>query len=190
MPELPSDLSGLDLAALRDKWRRFKRTRPVEIVEPGPGQESVWDYPRPPRVEPVTRELRVEHGGRVLGESRRGLRVIETSSPPVYYLPPADVELALLCASETRTFCEWKGVARYWSLCGGELAVPDLAWSYPAPDPGFESLRDYLAFSAARVDACFVDHVRVRPQPGEYYGGWITPELTGPFKGEPGSESW
>ena len=177
-------------AAEREKWRNFARIRPPGIVVPGPGQESVWDYPRPPRVEPVTRRVRVEFAGRVLAETMRALRVCETSSPPVYYIPPADVDLDSLVPSERTSFCEWKGLARYWSVQSNGRLAKDTGWSYPEPDAGFESIQDYLSFYPRRMDACFVGTVRVTPQPGFYYGGWVTPELVGPFKGVPGSESW
>ncbi len=173
-------------AAERARWRAAPRVRPDRIEVPGPGQESVWDFPRPPRVEPVSATLRVVHGGAELACSVRTLRVIETSGAPVYYFPPGDVRTDLLVPSATETLCEWKGVARHWST----RETADLAWSYPEPDAGFEALRGFLAFHAARVDACWVDDERVRAQPGGYYGGWITSSVTGPFKGGPGSERW
>ena len=176
--------------AEREKWRNHPRIRPAEIVPAEPGQESVWDYPRPPRVEPVAQPVRVEFGGRVIAATRRALRVCETSSPPVYYLPPDDVDLGCLVPSERTSFCEWKGVARYWSVQTEARSAKDAAWSYPAPYPGYESIRDYLAFYPRRMDACFVGEERVIPQPGFYYGGWVTSNLVGPFKGVPGSESW
>jgi uncharacterized protein (DUF427 family) len=175
--------------AEREKWRNFPRVRPAGIMRPVPGQESVWDYPRPPRVEPVARRVRVELGGRTIADTTRALRVCETSSPPCYYVPPADVALECLAPSERTSFCEWKGVARYWTVRGDRVAK-DAAWSYPEPYPGYEGIRDYLAFYPRRMDACWVGEDRVAPQPGVYYGGWITPELVGPFKGVPGSEGW
>jgi uncharacterized protein (DUF427 family) len=179
-----------DLATEREKWRNFRRVRPSVIVSPKRGQESVWDYPRPPRVEEVSRRVRVEFAGRVLAESTRALRVCETSSPPVYYVPLADVDLTAIVPSERTSFCEWKGFASYWTVqCNGRVAK-DAAWSYPQPDTGFKSIRDYLAFYPRRMDACFVGADRVTPQPGFYYGGWVTPELVGPFKGAPGTEAW
>ena len=177
-------------AAEREKWRNFPRVRPGDIVAPGPGRESVWDYPRPPRVETVERRVRVEFAGRLLADTGRALRVCETASPPVYYIPPADVDLPALDPSERTSFCEWKGVARYWTVRGNGRVAKDAAWSYPDPDPGFEAIHDYLAFYPRRMDACHVGTDRVTPQPGFYYGGWVTPELVGPFKGVPGSESW
>lgn len=164
--------------------------RPEGIVAPGPGQESVWDYPRPPRLERVAPRVTVELAGVLVADSRRALRVCETSSPPAYYVPPADVRLELLTATPERACCEWKGLAHYWSLQVGNRVVPEAAWSYPDPDPPYAALRDHLAFHADRLDACHVGEARVVPQPGGYYGGWITPQLVGPFKGEPGSEAW
>jgi len=174
----------------RERWRRFPRTRPAAIVPPGPGQESVWDYPRPPRVEEVTARVRVEFADRTLADTSRALRVCETSSPPVYYIPQADIEMAHLEQSDRSSFCEWKGVASYWSVKVGARDAKDAAWSYPVPDPGFESIRDYLAFYPRRMDACWVGEDQVVPQPGFYYGGWVTPDLVGQFKGVPGSQEW
>jgi uncharacterized protein (DUF427 family) len=175
------------------------RTRPVRI-EPGPGQESVWDYPRPPALERTDRHLRVEHGGVTVAESRGAWRVLETSQPPVFYLPPADVDLALLRPTTHHTVCEWKGTASYWDLVlpgpsgpddpGGEIVVAQAAWSYPQPTAGFEPIRDHLAFYPQRVDACFVDGERVEPNEGSFYGGWITSHVVGPFKGAPGTLGW
>jgi uncharacterized protein (DUF427 family) len=183
-------MSNPAFAADREKWRNFARVRPGGIVVPGPGQESVWDYPRPPRVEPVARRVRVEFAGRVLADTGRALRVCETSSPPVYYIPPADVDLRAIVPSRRTSFCEWKGVASYWTVEVGGRVAKDAAWGYPDPDEGFEAIRDYLAFYPRRMDVCYVGTDRVTPQPGFYYGGWVTPELVGPFKGVPGSESW
>ena len=177
-------------AAEREKWRNFPRVRPQTIVVPGPGQESVWDYPRPPRVERVPHRVRVDFAGIVLADSTRALRVCETSSPPGYYIPPQDVAMAHLEPSARRSFCEWKGEASYWSVRVGDRFAKDCGWSYPEPDPGFEEIRDYLAFYPRRMEACWVGEQRGTPQPGLYYGGWVTPDLVGPFKGAPGSEAW
>jgi uncharacterized protein (DUF427 family) len=179
-----------DLQHLRARWRHAPRRRPEGIVVPGPGQQSVWDYPRPPRVEVVAKLVRVELAGVEVASSHRALRVVETSSPPCYYVPREDARPDLLEESASTSFCEWKGVARYLSLRVGDRRAADAAWTYPDPDPGYEALRGRLAFFAARVDACWVGESRVRAQPGPYYGGWITPELVGPFKGDPGTEDW
>lgn len=159
-------------------------------IEPGPGQESVWDYPRPPRLEKVAERIRVEHAGVLIADTTRAMRVCETASPPTYYLPPEDVRTELLETVRRRTLCEWKGLSSYWSLRVGEDFVPDAAWSYPQPTPSFAEIRDYLAFFAGRVDACYVGEERVEPQAGDFYGGWATRKIVGPFKGEPGTLGW
>ena len=172
------------------KWRNVERTRPEGIMVPGPGQVSVWDYPRPPRMESVDARVRVEFEGLTIADTTRAVRVCETSSPPCYYIPPADILMAHVEASQRTSFCEWKGVASYWSVRVGERYAKDAAWSYPDPDEGFEAIRDYIAFYPRRMDACWVGPDRVTPQPGFYYGGWVTPNLIGPFKGVPGSDGW
>ena len=150
-------------------------------IEPRPGQESVWDYPRPPRVEPSSRRVRVMVGDEAIADSARAVRVLETGHPPVWYIPPDDVRMELLDSSATSTFCEWKGTASYWTLTTGGRTVGDVAWSYEEPIPAFEALRGYLAFYPSRVDACYVDDEQVKPEPANYYGGWITSEIIGPF---------
>jgi len=160
-------------------------------IEPGPGQESVWDYPRPPRIEPSGRHLRVELAGETIAESDSALRVCETAGPPVLYVPPSDVQMQLLVpVPEHSTFCEWKGNASYFDIVVGNTTASRAAWSYEDPTPSFESLRGYIAFYPGRVDAAYLGDERVRPQPGEFYGGWITNDIVGPFKGEPGSGHW
>lgn len=180
-------------AELREKVKRLRnkeRERPTRVEAPGPGQESVWEYPRPPRVEAARRRVRVAFGGVVLAESTSAYRVLETAGPPVYYMPRRDIRMEHLEPSDHSSLCEWKGIGRYWSVRVGERFAEDAAWSYPEPWAGFEALRDHLAFNAAKMDACYVGEHRVRPQPGDYYGGWITPEVVGPFKGVPGSGQW
>ncbi len=160
-------------------------------VEPGPGQESVWDYPRPPRIEQVAATLRVEHAGRTIAAARGGWRVLETSHPPVYYLAPDALASGLLRPNARTSFCEFKGTARYWDLVDGErILVADVAWSYPVPAPAYGALAGHLAFYASRVDACYVDDERVVAQAGDFYGGWITARIVGPFKGAPGTWGW
>jgi len=151
--------------------------------------ESVWDYPRPPRLERVAVPVRIELGGATVAETREAWRVLETSHPPTYYLPREAFTCELL-ARPGRSLCEWKGAARYWSLRQGERLAEDAAWSYPSPSPPFAPIRDHLAVYPGRVDACFVDGERVTPQPGGFYGGWVTANLTGPFKGGPGTQGW
>ena len=150
----------------------------------------MWDYPRPPRVEPVSLRVRVEFGGEAIVDTRAALRVCETSSPPAYYVPVADIAPGCLEPSERTSFCEWKGIASYWTVVAGSRRAKDAAWSYRMPYPGYEAITNYVAFYPRRMDACWVGERRVQPQPGLYYGGWITPELVGPFKGVPGSEVW
>ncbi len=161
------------------------RMRPTR-QEPGPGQESVWDYPRPPAVVPFAGRVRVVHGGRVVADTAHAVRVLETSQPPGFYIPPADVDLGRLTRATGSTWCEWKGAATYWHLDD----VPDAAWSYPAPTPGFVAITDHLAFYAQKVDECWVDDEQVQPNPGNFYGGWITSHVAGPFKGGPGTLGW
>ena len=162
----------------------------VVPVKPGPGQESVWDYPRPPRVEPVPERVRVVVDGVTVAETERALRVLETSGPPVYYIPPEDVRTDLLRPSPHKSVCEWKGNAAYHTLQLGERTIHNVAWSYREPLPGYEQIRDHLAFYAGLVDEAYVGDERVTPQPGRFYGGWITSRIVGPFKGEPGSSDW
>jgi uncharacterized protein (DUF427 family) len=159
-------------------------------VPPGPGQESVWDYPRPPRLERSDRHVLVRLGGRVVAESRHAWRVLETSHPPVFYVPAPDVRVGVLAPSARRSWCEFKGEAAYWTVTGGGLVRPDAAWSYPRPSPGFEPMADAVAFYPAEMDECLLDGERVRPQPGGFYGGWITDDVAGPVKGGPGSSGW
>lgn len=186
---MANNLSAEDRQKI-EEWRAFPRRRPDHIETPGPGQESVWDYPRPPRVEPVPERVRVEFGGQLVADSRRALRVLETAGPPVYYIPPEDVRTEFLEPSPHSTLCEWKGRARYWHLEVADHKGRNAAWAYPQPLEGYEAIRDYIAFYAQRVDAAYVGDEQVRPQPGQFYGGWITSGVVGPFKGEPGSEDW
>lgn len=163
---------------------------PVRRVVPGPGQESAWDYPRPPAVVPSHRLVRVEFGAEVVAESSRVLRVLETAGAPCWYLPAEDVRTDLLRDANYRTLCEWKGRADHFDLVVGERTAHRAAWSYAAPLPGYEAIAGRIAFYAGRVDAASVDGEPVTPQPGGYYGGWITAEVVGPYKGEPGTEGW
>ena len=153
-------------------------------------QESVWKYPRPPKVEPTTKRIRVEFAGESVADTLHAVRVLETSHPPVYYIPRADVREDLLIPSARRSFCEFKGPASYWSLRLGDKLATEAAWSYESPSPDYDAIRGHLAFYAGRVDACYVDEERVQAQPGEFYGGWVTSDIIGPFKGRPGSETW
>lgn len=160
--------------------------------EPHAGQklESVWDYPRPPRLEPTDRRIRVVASGIVVVDTRSALRLLETSHPPTYYLPPDDVRMDLLQPSQRRTFCEFKGPARYFNLRLDDRLIENCAWSYADPVPQYAVLKNHFAFFAGLVDECWVDDELARPQPGGFYGGWITSDLDGPFKGGPGTAGW
>ena len=162
----------------------------MERIEPGPGQESVWDYPRPPRVEPIAARVRVEFAAVTVADTHGALRVCETASPPTVYLPPGDVRLDLLRESPRRSLCEFKGHATYWDLVVADRESPAAAWSYAAPWPGFEALADFISFYPARVDACYLGDERVGAQESDFYGGWITSNVVGPFKGPPGTLGW
>jgi uncharacterized protein (DUF427 family) len=165
--------------------------RPTHAVQPGVGQESVWDYPRPPRLEPIARRVRVVLGGVTVADTRRALRVLETSHPPTYYIPPDDVLCEYLEAEQgIGSVSEWKGAAHYLSVTAGGRRADRAAWSYAEPTPTFRALKGYVAFYIRQMDACFVDDEQARPQPGGFYGGWVTSDVVGPFKGEPGSEGW
>ena len=159
-------------------------------VEPGPGQESVWDYPRPPRVEDSTRHVQVWFNGVLLAETRRAKRVLETSHPPTWYIPPEDVKLEHLHENKDSSWCEWKGLTHYYDVEVNGVRVPSAAWFYQMPTRMFEELRHHVAFYPHLMEACHVDGERVTPQAGGFYGGWITGDVVGPFKGEPGSAGW
>lgn len=159
-------------------------------IEPRPGQESVWDYPRPPRVEDSSKHVQVVLNGVTIADTHHARRVLETSHPPVYYIPMDDVKTEYLAPSRHRTYCEFKGAASYYSITVGEVTVPDSAWTYEHPAPGYEALRGYLAFYPQRMEACYVEGERVQAQEGDFYGGWITAEIVGPFKGGPGTTGW
>ena len=161
-----------------------------ERIEPGPGQESVWDYPRPPRFELSQRRVLVRSTDTLIAATSLAYRILETSHPPNWYLPPDGIRMDLLRPSRTRgTVCEWKGLAKYWDVVTDSGVLPDAAWSYPAPTAGYTPLADYLAFYPSQLQ-CFVDEEAVRPQEGAFYGGWITEEIVGPFKGAPGTWGW
>lgn len=161
--------------------------------EPEPvraGEESVWDYPRPPRVDPVSQRITIRLGGVLIADTVDAVRVLETSHPPVYYLPADSFLEGALVPTEGSSFCEFKGGAAYFDVHGGSRIVSRAAWTYPQPARGFESLRGRVAVYAGEMDACTVGDEQVTPQPGRFYGGWITSRIRGPFKGEPGSMGW
>ena len=149
--------------------------------------ENAWDYPRPPALEPVRLPVQIVFAGQVIARTEAALRVLETSHPPVYYLPPDAFTSGILEPAGGESFCEWKGIARYWDLRVGAHMAQRVAWSYPAPNPDFAPLRDHLAVYAGPMDECRVGDEVVTPQPGGFYGGWITSWVRGPFKGGPGS---
>lgn len=165
----------------------MKRPRPIP---PRSGQESVWDYPRPPRAERTPRRVRAVVGGVVLADSTLTIRVLETSHPPTYYVPPSDVRMDLLVEADGSSMCEWKGRARYYDAVLENRTIQRVAWCYPKPTAAFEALRDHIAFYLPALDEAYVDDERAQPQPGGFYGGWITSDLVGPFKGVAGSMGW
>lgn len=177
------------MAELPRRLRRPVPDRAAGTAANGRPRESVWDYPRPPRVEREDRVVRVELGGVVVARSEDALRVCETSGPPVVYVPATDVLAGALRPAAGKTICEFKGTASYFdAVAGGEVAER-AAWTYRRPSDPYLALRDHVAFYPGLVE-CYLGEERVQPQPGRFYGGWITAEITGPFKGDPGSEGW
>lgn len=154
------------------------------------GQESVWSFPRPAIAQPSDARVVIEHAGTIVADTRASVRTLETSHPPSYYIPRDDIALGVLRRAEGGSFCEWKGEATYWDVMIGDIVLSRVGWSYPTPAPGFAALRDHVAFYAAPFDRCSVDGDKVTPQPGAFYGGWITRAFAGPFKGVPGSQGW
>ena len=160
-------------------------------IEPQPGQESVWDYPRPPRLERSPKQVKIIFDRVTIADSCNTYRVLETSHPPVYYIPPQDIEMKYLKpVVSQRSFCEWKGLAGYYNLEVSDKQVVNAAWYYPQPTTEFAPIQNYLAFYPSKMDACYVDDELVQPQAGDFYGGWITQDIVGPFKGEVGSWGW
>ena len=190
---LPGMLAGFCAPShpeTKSRARSLRYHSPMKEAVSLLGRESVWDYPRPPRVERCPQRLRVEFSGETLADTVRAYRVLETSHPPSYYIPQDDVKMELLRPNATRSFCEYKGEACYWDIHAGARTSVAAAWSYPSPSQAYAVLRDHLAFYPQRVDGCFVAGERVQPQEGDFYGGWITSNLAGPFKGVPGSRGW
>ncbi len=158
---------------------------------PGPRPaENVADYPRPPSVERVPWLIRVEFAGASVATTREAIRITETFGAPVYYIPPGDIRWDLLHPERGSSLCEWKGAAAYWTVRVGIRIAERAAWSYPKPTEQYRSIRDHVAFYAQKMDACWVDDDRAEPQPGGFYGGWVTPEIHGPIKGSPGTNHW
>ena len=159
-------------------------------ITPGPGQESVWDYPRPPRVEDSSKHIQVILNGIVIADTHRAKRILETSHPPVYYLPPEDVKMEYFTPTSRTTHCEFKGAASYYTIKVEDKTLPNGAWYYRKPTKGYESITNYIALYPSQMDACYVDGEQVQAQEGDFYGGWITSEIVGPFKGGPGTYGW
>ncbi len=163
-----------------------KRRGPI----PGPGQESVWDYPRPPRLEDSNDHIQIVFNGIVIADTQRAKRVLETSHPPVYYLPPEDIKMEYFIPTSRSTYCEFKGNASYYTITVGEKTVPNGAWYYRNPSPGYEKMANYIAIYPGKMDACYVNDELVQAQQGDFYGGWITSKIIGPFKGGAGTSGW
>ncbi len=159
-------------------------------IPPAPGQESVWDYPRPPRLELSHKHVRILFNDVVIADTHQAQRVLETSHPPSYYIPPQDLQLQFFTQTARSTFCEWKGQAAYYTICVGDQRAENAAWFYPNPTASFEAIKNYVAFYPSRMQACYVNDELVQSQPGDFYGGWITSEIVGPFKGGAGSWGW
>ena len=169
----------------------MKRPQPTP---PGPGQESVWAYPRPPRLERTSKRIQIYLGGELIADTERSahdaFRVLETSHPPGYYLPPDAFLPGVLSRAAGSSMCEFKGEATYWTLTGGGKTAQKAGWSYEHPTPAFREMTGFVAVYAGKMDECRVAGEVVTPQPGQFYGGWITSDVVGPFKGEPGTMGW
>ncbi len=162
-----------------------KRPHPV-----GPGQESVWDYPRPPRLEKVSDRLRVMVDNVLIADTVQGFRVLETSHPPTYYFPQSDVDMQYVVPAAGSSICEWKGAAKYWDVLVGDRQIQRAAWSYPKPTQVFHDIADCLCFYPSKADSCWVGDEQATAQEGDFYGGWITSKIVGPFKGSAGTWGW
>ena len=162
----------------------------VKRIPPKPGQESVWDYPRPPRVEKSNKTVRIVFNGETIAETNRAYRVLETSHPPAYYIPLEDVKQEFLQKTQRQTFCEFKGAASYWTVKVGDKSAANAAWTYENPTGRFEAVKDHIAVYPALMEACYVDDEQVQAQEGDFYGGWITSHIVGPFKGGAGTWGW
>ena len=168
----------------------FGKQAPLATSELKPGQESVWDYPRPPRLERCEKAVRVVFNGETIVNSSNCYRLLETSHPPAYYIPPSDVQSGCFKKTSRTTFCEFKGSASYFDIVVKGKVANNAAWAYQAPANEYESLKDFLCIYASKVDACYVDEEKAQPQEGDYYGGWITSNIVGPFKGGTGTLGW
>lgn len=178
------------LQQARDGWRYKGQQRPPFAIAPKAGEESVWDYPRPPRIENDKRLIVVKYGDQVLAETRRAIRVLETASAPTFYISPSDIDMSCIQPGQAQsTFCEWKGPCHYWSVSIAGVNLVNSAWQYTDTFDEFRVIDGYFSFYPSMLD-CFIDSVKVRPQPGGFYGGWVTDDIIGPIKGEPGSRGW
>jgi uncharacterized protein (DUF427 family) len=159
-------------------------------ITPQPGQESVWNYPRPAILQDTDKHIKVIFNGIVLAETTKAKRVLETSHPPGYYIPAVDIKTEYLIATSRKTMCEWKGICEYYDISVGDKYINNAAWQYIQPTPNFKSIQEYFSFYPSLMDACYVNDELVKPQAGGFYGGWITSDIVGPFKGEPGTWGW
>ena len=162
----------------------------IQPITPKPGQESVWDYPRPPRVEATSKRIRVVFNGETIIDTTDSFRVLETSHPPTYYMPKDALQNVAFQKTARRTICEFKGAATYWTITVGDRTLKNGLWSYETPRAGFEPIKGYIALYPAQMDACYVDDEQVKAQEGDFYGGWITSDIVGPFKGGAGTLGW
>jgi len=170
-------------------WKYNGSERPPFAKEPGPGEESVWDYPRPPKLVPFYGRVEVKWLDTIIASTTEAFRILETASPPSFYLPPAHTDLKLFREATGSSFCEWKGKATYWDIEINGVSIENAAWSYNNPNPAYRSVKNYFSFYPSKTE-CYVEGVRVKPQPGGFYGGWMTPNIIGPVKGEPGTGAW
>lgn len=161
-----------------------------KAIKPHGDQESVWDYPRPPKLEKVNSSVEVFFAGKRIASSNHSLRILETSHPPTIYIPFEDIDQGFLIKSSRSTFCEWKGKGGYYHLISGEEKILDAAWYYPDPKPSYKELKNHLAFYPSKVESCFINGEKVKAQEGDFYGGWITEKIIGPFKGAPNTHGW
>lgn len=162
----------------------------IKKIKPKAGQESVWDYPRPPRIEVCNKHLRIVFNDKIIADCNKSFRVLETSHPPTYYIPKGAFVEGVLQSTEGASFCEFKGRAQYYNIMVGEAIANKAAWGYPEPTEPFAVLKDTVSVYAHLMDACYVNDEQVKAQEGDFYGGWITDDIVGPFKGAPGTWGW
>lgn len=167
----------------QSEWEYHGQKRPKFALKPGKGQESVWDYPRPPKLDPDDREVLVIFANKIIARTTNAIRVLETASPPTFYIPKEDLNMSFIEKTIGESKCEWKGEAIYWNIVVDDEKAERAAWSYPKPFKDYNAIKSYLCFYPSKVH-CYVEGEHVKPQPGEFYGGWITREIVGPVKGE------